>query len=275
MFGNSSSSQHQTPNTVSSTPVQSQSQASKLSHSNNLSPKSSKRSTTLPNPKLNNPITSTPIVEQVVPIGSDSSPFDLEKNEKLSRAFEFLKDDAINKSQKMSHKAELEAMSNTNSNGTSPASSILSKEEGRLQAYGWSLPSKKGESTSTTFNLTVPVPVFCRPLFSQDNNLKLSCSMPVRYQFDKSITKDCDELIEAGPFSHFRGKNNSQIINVGPVDEYKSSCVWICNFDENDTHISIFDANKPSDLISQFTLKGLKIHCSLGVGGKNSFFIFF
>jgi hypothetical protein len=226
------------------------------------------------------------VIEQVVPGGSprvDSSLLSsLNPPEKISKAYEFLKDE---QAQKLKI-ATSPIKNDMDSAATHHHPHASTREDGRLQAYGWSLPAlssanRKGaggggdaSSNSSTLPLIVPVPVFCRPLFETDNNLKLSCATSVKYEFDKLVTKDCAQLIESSPFSHFKsarlsscGSTNENIINC-TVDEYRSSCVWIYSFDESDTHVSIFDANKPSDLLTQFTLKSLKIHCSLGVSGK-------
>lgn len=184
---------------------------------------------------------------QVVPGGLDP-----EKNEKITKAYEFLKED----------KTKLSASPAKNSTELTAgtlASTAHRADEGRVQAYGWSLPSLSGKAKtaeSGAFNLTVPVPVFCRPLFEEDNNLKMSCATPVNYEFDAQVTADCSRFIQSSPYNSFQSN-----------DEIKSSCVWVCSFDENDTHVSVFDANKPDNLLSQFTLKSLKVHCSLGVPG--------
>lgn len=63
------------------------------------------------------------------------------------------------------------------------------KEDGRLQAYGWSLPSKgspgpKNANTNAnvecesqtkphTSSVPVPVPVFCRPLLEKEPGMKV------------------------------------------------------------------------------------------------------
>jgi hypothetical protein len=58
----------------------------------------------------------------------------------------------------------------------------VKKDDGRLQAYGWSLPAKftgsGGTSSGTsgtprTATQKVPVPVYCRPLLEDDDHLKV------------------------------------------------------------------------------------------------------
>jgi len=145
---------------------------------------------------------------------------------------------------------------------------MVVKEDGRMQAYGWSLPSKSsltlsGESSKP---ITVPVPVYCRPLFEQDNKMTMSCSSTVNFSFDPVCVKNCRELIESSAFSSFK----SSLSSGKSYSEFKSSCIWICNLNENDTHVSILDANKPGDLIEQFILKYLKIYCMQSVAGADS-----
>lgn len=174
-------------------------------------------------------------------------------SDKAAKAYEFLKED--------SHKIAKQVESK-------PAA----KEDGRMQAYGWSLPSKASlEKSSANTSITVPVPVYCRPLFEHDNNLKLSCSSTVNFAFDSKCVKNCAEIIESSSFGHFKSQASS---------DFKSSCIWICNLNDNDTHVSILDANKPSDLIEQFVLKYLKIYCIQSISGnlmilnRINFFIF-
>ena len=137
-----------------------------------------------------------------------------------------------------------------------------------MQAYGWSLPSKSSLSLSNDSKnsspITVPVPVYCRPLFEHDNNLKMSCSSTINYFFDTKCVKNAAELIEASPFSFLKSTSS----NKSSV-EHKSSCIWICNLNENDTHVSILDANKPGDLIEQFILKYLKVYCIQSISGAS------
>ena len=58
------------------------------------------------------------------------------------------------------------------------------KDDGRLQAYGWSLPPKsqapgtKSETDGDTMskmssNVPVPVPVYCRPLMEKEPGMKV------------------------------------------------------------------------------------------------------
>ena len=58
----------------------------------------------------------------------------------------------------------------------------VKKDDGRVQAYGWSLPAKQpspGRSAKEPDNnrsnlVGVPVPVFCRPLLEKEPGTKVS-----------------------------------------------------------------------------------------------------
>lgn len=59
------------------------------------------------------------------------------------------------------------------------------KEDGRLQAYGWSLPGKVTSSSgsksshSNSSGVPVPVPVYCRPLAETSPGMKIWCAAGV------------------------------------------------------------------------------------------------
>ena len=58
----------------------------------------------------------------------------------------------------------------------------VKKDDGRLQAYGWSLPPKSPstgankndpDSQKLSSNVPVPVPVYCRPLMEKEPGMKV------------------------------------------------------------------------------------------------------
>lgn len=172
-------------------------------------------------------------------------------------------------------KSQNQADSGINRSILKPIVKPSNRDDGRMQAYGWSLPSKSnivnsGDSTtnkqsatstssSSSLTMSIPVPVYCRPLFEQDNDLKLSCATTISYAMDLNLDKSFTDLVKLGPFYGFD--------STRPDLEFKSSCIWICNLNSNDSHICILDANKPSDLIHQFTLKDVKILSIASIGG--------
>jgi hypothetical protein len=240
LFG--SSSQTSTSSSHAAYPsssVQANGQQMRTSTSSTFSPSKSKPSNTQKDQQAGS--------DQLVPsIDSASSGDHHVISEKVAKAYEFLKDEKPLKPAK-NVRSELKGL----------------REEGRMQAYGWSLPKRDSSKTSSSSNLSVPVPVYCRPLFEQDNNLKLSCASTVDFTYDAKICPDFDDLISSCRFSHFKSINGTA--DASPV--YKSSCIWICNLNDNDTHVSILDSNRPSDILYQFTIKNIKVYCIQTVPG--------
>lgn len=110
------------------------------------------------------------------------------------------------------------------------------KDKCRIQAYGWSLPSKneaEGNSDEVS-NLSIPVPIYCQPIFDRDNDLKPSCAT---------------------------------ILNTVDESNKPSSLVWICSLCKNDTYVSILDPNNPKEQKEQFVLKSMKVLCVQSVKG--------
>ena len=59
----------------------------------------------------------------------------------------------------------------------------VKKDDGRMQAYGWSLPSRLQvgvQKESTRIQVPVPVPVYCRPLFEKDTEMKVNIGRQLR-----------------------------------------------------------------------------------------------
>ena len=55
----------------------------------------------------------------------------------------------------------------------------VAKDDGRLRAYGWSLPGKNATPNvppppSSSSHVPVPVPVYCRPLMEYEPGMKVS-----------------------------------------------------------------------------------------------------
>ena len=159
------------------------------------------------------------------------------------------------------------------------------KDESRMQAYGWSLPTLRSSSSSSNSSnlsssaqspssptskpnmvISVPVPIYCRPLFEsgQHVNLKLSCASTIDLSHSARVLADCAQRIRASSFSFFKTSGGDE---PSVAATYKSSCVWICNLNDSDTHVCVLDANKPSELIAQFTLASIKIYCMQSVSG--------
>lgn len=85
------------------------------------------------------------------------------------------------------------------------------RQDGRLQAYGWSLPSRqpgpgsapttgtppsKGSAGSSTVG--VPVPVYCRPLEDQEPGMKIWCAAGI--DLTGGQTKDGGSMVGSSVF---------------------------------------------------------------------------
>lgn len=75
----------------------------------------------------------------------------------------------------------------------------VQKEDGRLQAYGWSLPGDKASAeTQHAGSVPVPVPVYCRPLAEASPHMKVWCASGVN--LNGGFTKDGGCMIGASTF---------------------------------------------------------------------------
>ncbi|XP_034049130.1 C-Jun-amino-terminal kinase-interacting protein 4 [Thalassophryne amazonica] len=148
----------------------------------------------------------------------------------------------------------------------------VQKEDGRLQAYGWSLPKKykvaNGGLTESKMK-SVPVPVYLRPLNEKDASMKLWCAAGVNLSGGK--TRDGGSIIGAsvfyndvpGPESPQRkiGSQSSldkldqeleeQQKELRQHDEL-SSLVWICTSAQATTKVVVIDANQPGNILESF-----------------------
>ncbi|TMS21861.1 C-Jun-amino-terminal kinase-interacting protein 4 [Larimichthys crocea] len=108
----------------------------------------------------------------------------------------------------------------------------VQKEDGRVQAYGWSLPKKYklngGQPESKVKNL--PVPVFLRPVDEKDASMKEQ-QKELRHQ---------EEL---------------------------SSLVWICTSTQSTTKAVVIDANQPGNILESFFVCNSHVLCIASVPG--------
>ena len=66
----------------------------------------------------------------------------------------------------------------------------VKKDDGRMQAYGWSLPAKfvpQPTAVPNKSSVPVPVPIYCRPLLDEEPGLKVSADDKSRYIFTQKI----------------------------------------------------------------------------------------
>ncbi|XP_034563521.1 C-Jun-amino-terminal kinase-interacting protein 4 isoform X2 [Notolabrus celidotus] len=162
----------------------------------------------------------------------------------------------------------------------------VQKEDGRVQAYGWSLPKKYkangGNAESKMKNL--PVPVFLRPLDEKDASMKLWCAAGVNLSGGK--TRDGGSIVGAsvfysdvpGPESPKRKIGSQSSLdkldqelkeqqNELRQQEEMSSLVWICTSTQSTTKAVVIDANQPGNILESFFVCNSHVLCIASVPG--------
>ncbi|XP_061080686.1 C-Jun-amino-terminal kinase-interacting protein 4 isoform X3 [Conger conger] len=163
----------------------------------------------------------------------------------------------------------------------------VQKEDGRIQAYGWSLPQKYkvangGQADNKVKNL--PVPVYLRPLDEKDASMKLWCAAGVNLTGGK--TRDGGSIVGASVFYNdvagtdcHRQKKGSQSSLDRLEQELKeqekelrqqeelSSLVWICTSTQSTTKVVVIDANQPGNILENFFVCNSHVLCIASVPG--------
>ncbi|XP_051968596.1 C-Jun-amino-terminal kinase-interacting protein 4-like isoform X2 [Xyrauchen texanus] len=169
----------------------------------------------------------------------------------------------------------------------------VQKEDGRLQACGWSLPPKYkvangGQADGKVKNL--PVPIYLRPLVEKDASMKLWCAAGVNLSGGK--TRDGGSIVgasvfykdvtggESGPLSprQRRGSQssldrleqelNDQEKELRHQDEL-SSLVWICTTTHATSKVIVIDANQPGNILENIFVCNSHVLCIASVPGAS------
>ncbi|XP_063125476.1 C-Jun-amino-terminal kinase-interacting protein 4 isoform X2 [Rattus norvegicus] len=165
----------------------------------------------------------------------------------------------------------------------------VQKEDGRVQAFGWSLPQKykqvaNGQGENKMKNL--PVPVYLRPLDEKDASMKLWCAVGVNLSGGK--TRDGGSVVGASVFykdvsalesegSKQRSASQSSLDKLDQElkeqqkelknQEELSSQVWICTSTHSTTKVIIIDAVQPGNILDSFTVCNSHVLCIASVPG--------
>ncbi|XP_075034219.1 C-Jun-amino-terminal kinase-interacting protein 4 isoform X2 [Mixophyes fleayi] len=166
----------------------------------------------------------------------------------------------------------------------------VQKEDGRVQAFGWSLPQKYkplpngGQNEGKMKNL--PVPVYLRPLDEKDTSMKLWCAVGVNLSGGK--TRDGGSIIGASVF--YSDIPGTELDNQKPRSESQSSLekleqelkvqqkelrhqdelsslAWICTSTHSSTKVIIIDANDPGKMLDSFIVCNSHVLCIASVPG--------
>ncbi|KAM8796941.1 C-Jun-amino-terminal kinase-interacting protein 4 isoform 2-T2 [Eudromia elegans] len=198
-----------------------------------------------------------------------------------SKAFEFLSDEteaslASRREQKREQYRQVKAH--------------VQKEDGRVQAFGWSLPQKYKQTTNggqgDNKMKNLPVPVYLRPLDEKDTSMKLWCAVGVNLSGGK--TRDGGSVVGASVFYNdmtaLDAEGNKQRtgsqssldrLDQELKDQQKelkhqeelSSLVWICTSTHSATKVIIIDANQPGNILDSFIVCNSHVLCIASVPG--------
>ncbi|EFX78867.1 hypothetical protein DAPPUDRAFT_305108 [Daphnia pulex] len=167
------------------------------------------------------------------------------------------------------------------------------RQDGRLQAYGWSLPSLSIASTT----VGVPVPVYCRPLEDQEPGMKIWCAAGI--DLTGGQTKDGGSMVgssvfynplpgDSGPTALHIGDEISDDANKSDAiqtlaaelaesqweredaemwERRLSSLVWIINSATGKSRVNVIDSNRPGDVILTFDIHAANVLCIATVAG--------
>ncbi|XP_063816990.1 C-Jun-amino-terminal kinase-interacting protein 4 isoform X2 [Pseudophryne corroboree] len=166
----------------------------------------------------------------------------------------------------------------------------VQKEDGRIQAFGWSLPQKYKPLTNGGQNegkmKNLPVPVYLRPLDEKDTSMKLWCAVGVNLSGGK--TRDGGSIIGASVFysdlpgpelENQKSRSESQSSLEKLEQELKvqqkelrhqdelSSLAWICTSTHSSTKVIIIDANEPGNMLDSFIVCNSHVLCIASVPG--------
>lgn len=183
----------------------------------------------------------------------------------------------------------------------------VKKDDGRMQAYGWSLPAKTGQraieggpaaapaaataasqppraSAAASSHIPVPVPVYCRPLMEKEPGMKIWCAAGVNLTGGR--TRDGGNIVGASVFysgetetTHVRPSDEidrlDQELKEGErerregelLEQSLSSLVWICTSTHSISKVTVIDANNPADILESFHVCSSHLLCIASVPG--------
>ncbi|KAI8797753.1 C-Jun-amino-terminal kinase-interacting protein 4 [Biomphalaria glabrata] len=198
-----------------------------------------------------------------------------------SKAYDFLQDDV--KSEKAKKEREKERREQYKQ-----VRAHVKKDDGRMQAYGWSLPTKftthVSKDTPGKSQVPVPVPVYCRPLFENQTEWKIWCAAGVNLTGGK--TRDGGSIVGASVFysdpppaekKETAPKNEVEKLenelrdhnkNIKDAEtEHMSSLIWVCTSTHEASRVSVIDANNPGDVLETFRVSVSHILCIASIPG--------
>uniref|UniRef100_A0A673AMP9 C-Jun-amino-terminal kinase-interacting protein 4 n=1 Tax=Sphaeramia orbicularis TaxID=375764 RepID=A0A673AMP9_9TELE len=175
-----------------------------------------------------------------------------------SKTFDFLNEDSPSrKEQKRAQYRQVKAH--------------MQKEDGRVTAHGWSLPSKYkvANGGQMEHKINLPVPVYLRPLDQTDASMKLWCAAGVNLSGGRtSPSSDLSKQRKGSQSSldqleQETKEKEKELI----VQEEMSSRVWVCTSTHSSTKVMVLDASQPSDILDSFYACNTHVVCIASVPG--------
>ncbi|CAJ0943019.1 unnamed protein product, partial [Mesorhabditis belari] len=196
----------------------------------------------------------------------------INRRHKMTKSVEFLDADAISERRAAERRAQYKLV----------REHVKRDGAGRLQAYGWAIPSTLDNTPSTQ----VPVPVCCRPVMEHLPQLKVWCATGVilrggrlpngTYIGDEPVfvglTKrmpprdghptDSDHLEQEIERSRALEARDRELSEWEPT-----SLIWVASSNQGRSQVAIVDANNPNNIIDQFPACDSHLLCMTSVAG--------
>ncbi|XP_074598830.1 JNK-interacting protein 3-like isoform X2 [Brevipalpus obovatus] len=167
----------------------------------------------------------------------------------------------------------------------------------RIIAYGWSIAGNTGDPSSSASDLkhtTVPVPIYCRPLNTEDMGMKIWCAASVDLTGgeagfpDTNIINRSDSKMKLSSIGdNKKGQSDGDNLFTAITDlendleAAEHSCFpdpkklsafgWICSVSHSRSKVSVVNIkNNPSELLDSFIVKTHLLCIASVPGAKNN-----
>uniref|UniRef100_A0A1A8JHR0 C-Jun-amino-terminal kinase-interacting protein 3 n=1 Tax=Nothobranchius kuhntae TaxID=321403 RepID=A0A1A8JHR0_NOTKU len=149
----------------------------------------------------------------------------------------------------------------------------MRRDDGIMQACGWSVPSRFKQTNEKEDNRmkNVPVPVYCRPLVEKDPNRKLWCAAGVDLTGWRASSQEAaPSKAPSGQSDPLQTEEDKKTSNTTPEKrkskelqetDSMNSRVWILTSTHSASKVVIIDANQPGSLVDQFNVCNAHVLC--------------
>ncbi|MEQ2197557.1 hypothetical protein XENOCAPTIV_000264, partial [Xenoophorus captivus] len=157
----------------------------------------------------------------------------------------------------------------------------MRRDDGIMQACGWSVPSRLKQTNEKEDNRmkNVPVPVYCRPLVEKDPNRKLWCAAGVDLTGWRVSSQEVVPLKAPSGGSDPLQTEEDRVDKKNTSPEKRkskelqetdsmNSRVWILTSTHSASKVVIIDANQPGSLVDQFNVCNAHVLCISSVPGQ-------